>query len=134
MDTFNLLFIAPLWAIVSTQLLFEAVIEFVNIFIHLAGIFRRRVSVKYSIEEMALSFGSVVLYLILIGAGLWLLSEKIPFHWTEANKLMYGVFCVFSSLYAISRMPTKWSQTWREATEPNTLQQRRSHLEHEKEV
>ena len=134
MDAFDLIFIAPLWGIISVQLLFEALIEFVNVFIYFAGLIKRKVPAKQNIEEMAISFGSGVLYLILIGAGIWLMQEKLHFAWTTAEQLMYGVFCIFSALYAIPRMSAKWKKSWREATVPKALEQRRSQMEREKEV
>ncbi|MFY9287479.1 MAG: hypothetical protein WAO98_03150 [Alphaproteobacteria bacterium] len=122
---FGLVFVAPLWGLLSVHLIYHGILFFVGFFIHFIALFKNRIPRKHNVQEMVACLFYSATLLALFVLGFWVLSErfnfKIDLDFHNAENVVYWIFCAFAVVYLVPQIPTRLEQIWREATEPGML-------------
>lgn len=122
MEWIGILFVSPLWGAISTQLFIQAWLSLANFFINLVGFVKGAVSRKSTALAMGAAIFGVLLFSLLLRAGLWLLTEVLSFGQTETENVVYWVFAGFSALFMLPQIPKKLRKSWRNAMIPGSLE------------
>ncbi len=115
------LVIAPLWGILSTQLLLQAWLSFINGIINIIAFFAGRVDRKSTALGFGVCIGSCALFNGLFYAGFWLLSDILHFGYSASENTVYWIFAVLSGLYMLPQIPERIRQSWRNSMEKSII-------------
>lgn len=122
MEWIGILFVSPLWGAISTQLFIQAWLSVANFFINLVGFVKGTVSRKSTALAAGAAVFGVLLFSLLLSAGLWLLTEVFSFGQTETENVVYWVFAGLSALFMLPQIPKKLRNSWRNAMIPGSLE------------
>ena len=112
----GVLVVSPLWGAVSSQLLLQAWLAFVNLIIHLIGLVMGRVKRKINLSGIGAALVQMLLFSALLHGGHYLLTEVFSFGYSTAEYYTYWIFAVLSILYMLPQIPAKVRKSWRNAT------------------
>ncbi|MBI1206929.1 MAG: hypothetical protein GC191_06535 [Azospirillum sp.] len=118
---FGVVIVAPLWGMLSTQIFSQSWLSFINFVICVIGAILGKVPRRQNLIGMGVSICSTLLFSALLGAGFWILTEKMSFGYTWSENIVYWIFCVLSAAYMIPKIVGKIRKSWREATIPGAL-------------
>ncbi len=112
----GVIFVSPFWGAISSQLLLQAWLAFVNLIIHLIGLVMGRVKRKINLSGIGAALVQMLLFSVLLHGGHYLLTEVFSFGYSTAEYYTYWIFAVLSILYMLPQIPAKVRKSWRNAT------------------
>lgn len=121
MKWIGILLVSPLWGGVSTQLFLQAWLAVVNFLVGLGDFIRGAVPRKDTALMMGVALSQILLFSILLDAGVWLLTKKLHFGYTKAENVVYWIAAAISALYMLPQVPRKIRKSWRNAMLPGSL-------------
>ena len=83
-------FVSPLWGAISSQLLLQSWLAFVNLIIHLIGLVKGRVERKINLSGIGAALVQMLLFSALLYGVPYLLTEVFSFGYSTAENLSIG--------------------------------------------
>jgi hypothetical protein len=118
----GVLFVSPLWGIVSTQLFFQSWLAAFGVLFAGVGLFTGAVGRKSSLLYIAIGAASVLLFSGLLRGGTALLTF-LGFGYSDAENISYWIFSALSLFWLLPQLPSKVRKAWRNLTVTNSLEQ-----------
>ena len=112
----GVIFVSPMWGAISSQLLLQGWLAFVNLIIHLIGLAKGRVERRLNFIGIGVALTQMLLFSALLHGGHYLLTEVFSFGYSTAEYYTYWIFAVLSILYMLPQIPAKVRKSWRNAT------------------
>jgi hypothetical protein len=118
----GLLIVAPVWAMLSAQLLLMGILAFANFVIAIVGLCKKAVSLRVAAAALTAASLSAILYFSLLIAGFYFLTHTTSFGRTFSEKIVYGVVVLFSVIYMAPEFIYKTRKQWRSCMIPGALE------------